>query len=191
MLPTGTNRGPLSRAPWLKALAATALASPFAAAAIAFALARPVCETELPATRPHPAGEHDLASYLYGPTIAASTANLSTFNHPSFVVDGLKSPSKTARWVSQRWDRAPWIEIRFRGAHDVERVALSFGRAPGMRDYDVRCLGGPFPPLAIRGNRDAEPSHALACRAATGIRVDFRPRGHEVASATEIEVLGR
>ena len=182
--------------PKLKLALIAALSSPLVAAAIAFALSHPPCAVELPAQLPHPNGEHDLAWFRYGPTVVASTADLSSFFHPAFAVDGMTDEPRAAKWVSQKWDRAPWLEVLFRGAHDVERVSLRFagaqdGRAAPMRDYTIRCLGGTFPPLAIRGNREAAPTHALSCRGATGVRVDFALRGKEVAHLYEIEAVGR
>lgn len=182
----------------IKRLIVTAVvAAPLAAAAVAFALARPDCSTELPAALPHPAETHDLASHLYGPTVVASSADLSAFHHPAFVVDGLTANEpKVAKWTSRKDDRAPWLEIRFRGAHDVERIAFRFAGAReraawSMRDYDVRCLGAPAAKVEIRGNRSATPSHELLCRGATGVRVDFRPGRDDVARVYEVEVTGR
>src|SRR6187401_1372287 len=56
----------------------------------------------LPRREQPPAGEHNLASYRYGPSLRASSyfRQLAAHHHPMFVVDEQRSPTPTEKWAS-------------------------------------------------------------------------------------------
>jgi hypothetical protein len=165
-----------------------------------FLRASPIVTVALPALAPHPAGEHDLAAARYGPTLRVSSylADVYRQHHPAFLVDEREHPTVVEKWASDVGDRKPWVEIRWRGAHDVSRVVIEHAGSvedPGFtaRTYTLTCLtaSGRGPVLAVSGNTDSVATHPLACTAAVGLRVDFVRDATDIVRVFEIAVWGR
>jgi hypothetical protein len=138
----------------------------------------------LPPLAPHPADEHDVAAARFGPTIRVSSYFADVYNqhHPAFLVDERRHPTRVEKWASDPHDAHPWIEIRWRGAHDISHVEIEHAGTvedQGMtaRTYSLTCLvaTGRGPTLAVVGNTDAVARHVLQCRTAVGLRIDFVP----------------
>lgn len=183
-----------------RALATVTVVLVLAIAAFRFARATPTCTVTLPVQAAHPVETHDVASYRYGPTIVASSAMLGSLHHPAFLVDDVQRPTMMMKWVSATGDAAPYVALRFRRAHALERidVHLAGTRETPLLDVkraSVRCLGAGFRPEGRAHAMRPEGSHmrqVLGCRA-HGVRVDFdlSVDAVDVARIFEIEVLGR
>jgi hypothetical protein len=154
----------------------------------------------LPVLSPHPPGEHDVAAARFGPTVRVSSYLADVYNqhHPAFLVDERQSPTRVEKWASDVGDRAPWVEIRWRGAHDVSRVVIDHAGAfedHGMtsRAYSITCLtaAGTGPALAVHDNTAQVATHPIDCRAAVGLRVDFAIGDNDVVRVYEIAAWGR
>jgi hypothetical protein len=165
-----------------------------------FLRASPVVTVALPAVAHHPTAEHDLAAARYGPTLRVSSYLADVYNqhHPAFLVDEQRHPTRVEKWASDAGDRKPWVEIRWRGAHDVSRVVIEHAGSvedPGLtaRTYTLTCLtaSGRGPVLAVHDNTDAVATHPLACAAAVGLRVDFELDGADIVRVFEIAAWGR
>jgi hypothetical protein len=155
---------------------------------------------ELAARFPHPAEEHDLAAARFGPTLRVSSymADVYRQHHPAFLVDERKGPTRTEKWASDSGDHAPWVEIRWRGVHDVSRVVVEhagIAEDPGLtvHTYTLTCLTatGRGPSLSVHDNNDAVATHKLECHGAVGVRADFTLDGLDIARIFEIAAWGR
>lgn len=179
-------------------IGALALATAFGAALVAFVLARPAVEARFPPRSAHPAGLHDLAAMEYGPLVLASSYDPAAHHHPAFLVDRRARPTQLEKWASAPGDRRPWVEIHWIGPHDLSEVVVVHGAAfegavAPIRRYLITCLreGSPAAALAVEGNTQAVARHALACSAATGVRLDLLPPGADVVRLYEVEAWGR
>ncbi len=166
-----------------------------------YARAPSVVTVELPALDLHPKEAHNLAAARFGPTIHASSYFADVFNqhHPAFLVDERAKPTRVEKWASDPHDKNPWVEIRWRGAHDVDHVVIEHAgdvEDPGAtaRSYTVTCLmaAGTGPSLHVSDNQAAVATHSLACPAAWGVRVAFVvPSGNDIVRVFEIAAWGR
>jgi hypothetical protein len=165
-----------------------------------FLRASPVVTVTLPALALHPAEEHDLAAARYGPTLRVSSYLADAFrqHHPAFLVDERAHPTSVEKWASDVGDRKPWVEIHWRGVHDVSRVVIEHAGSVEdsgltVHSYSLACLtaSGKGPALAVTGNTEAVATHRLACSAATGLRVDFDAGGSDIVRVFEIAAWGR
>jgi len=157
-------------------------------------------EATLPRQRKEPRGLHNLALWHLGPTVRASSyfADWTSHHHPLFLVDGREHPDLVEKWASAETDRRPWLEIRWREEHDLERVVIQHA---GMlensgftvRRYGVRCLlaSGPGPRLDVEANEAPIATHELVCPRARGIRIDFVRNGNDLVRIYEVEAWGR
>lgn len=165
---------------------------------LAFVRSAPACEVQLAQVLEHPVARHDLVDFRHGPRVRASSALLANHHHPSFLVDGVVSPSAVEKWVSGPKDPKPWLELSWGSPHDVEEVVLVHaGAFEGPRlnesDYTIRCLGTPGE-VVVRGNAESRAHHLLACARATGIRIEFAPvkaAPHDMVRLYEVEVWGQ
>lgn len=169
--------------------------------AVLFLRADGVVDQTLPRRQRPPAGEHNLASYRYGPRLRASSyfRDSEAHHHPMWLVDEQQRPSLIAKWASSERDRRPWLSIAWREPRTLERVRIQHAGAfePAeftARSYRLRCLqrDGIGAELMVRGNRDAHAEHRLACSDALGVRIDFlrRPRA-QIVRVFEVEAWGR
>ena len=146
-----------------------------------------------------PASVTNLAALATGPTLRASSFERGVYDlaHPAYLVDGRAQPTDREKWTPRFDDPAPWLEIVFREPHDIERVVLRHGsdvepRLRPNRAYRLRCLGHEAPPpLQVTDNRNAVASHALPCRRASGVRIDFTLARKRPLAVYEVEVFGR
>jgi hypothetical protein len=155
----------------------------------------------LPRTRRPPEGEHNLASYLYGPRIRASSyfRDSNGHHHPMWLVDEQAAPSITAKWASDRRDVKPWVSIAWREPRKLLRVRIEHAglhERPQWtaRTYKLTCLKreGVGSQLVVRGNRASVAEHPLPCEGALGLRVDFlRKPDADVTRVFEVQAWGR
>lgn len=151
----------------------------------------------LPATTPHPAGEHNLASFRHGPTLRVSSFDgiaLGGPHHPSFLVDERGKPKQVEKWASAPRDARPWVEISWGGPRALERVVVHHAgayeaEALTLAGYRLRCLGPSARQTQITGNDAPMAIHHLACPDAHGIRLEAL--GDGVVRLYEIEAWGR
>lgn len=165
-------------------------------------------EATLPRQRQPSADLQNLALWDLGPTVRASSylADWINHHHPLFVVDGKASPDLVEKWASANSDEHPWIEIRWREHHTLEKVVLRHaGSVEGShltaRKYRILCLrdGGQqqdAPQLAIDNNSEAIASHDLHCDDARGVRIelernDKEHNDKEIVRLFEVETWGR
>lgn len=168
---------------------------------VLFLRAPSVVTIDLPALAPHPAGEHDIAAARFGPTIRVSSYLADVYNqhHPAFLVDQLAHPTRVEKWASNDHDPHPWVEIRWRGRHDISRVVVEHAGSvedPGLtaHTYTLTCLeaAGVGPTLSVSGNTADVATHRLVCPAAIGLRVDFVPDGPDgLVRVFEIAAWGK
>jgi len=169
--------------------------------ALIFLRADGVVDDTLPRRQRPPAGEHNLASYRYGPRVRASSyfRDSEAHHHPMWLVDEQLKPSLIAKWASSERDRRPWLSIAWREPRQLERVRIqhagAFERTEfTARSYRLRCLlrAGIGTELIVRGNREALAEHRLVCAGALGIRIDFlRKARAEIVRVFEVEAWGR
>jgi hypothetical protein len=156
-------------------------------------------QQSLPRREPPPVGEHNVASFRYGPTLRASSyfRQLRAHHHPMFLVDEQSSPSGIEKWASAPYDQAPWLEIEWREPRKLQRVVVSHAglrEDPRLnaRSYRLRCLrDAPAPVLEVRDNTDSIATHAFACEGARGVRLEWPLKAGEQARAYEIEAWGQ
>jgi hypothetical protein len=124
-------------------------------------------------------------------TVRASSVNWSLRLHPAYVVSG-RLGTAIEKWSSAATDRAPWIEVEFDRPRRVERVDLMLAgmvekQELTMREFSFDCFAGArvVASLVVRNNENANPHFALACDAATRVRVTF------VAEPTEPRDVAR
>ena len=154
-----------------------------------------------PARQAHPAEEHDLVAYSYGPWIRASSYWRNPFNHhhPAYLVDRRTSPDRLEKWATDpKTDSAPWVELGWQGEHEVRRVRIQHAglvEREGLtsRSYTLTCLAsGPRARVAVTGNTSAIATHELHCPSARGIRLDISPgREDDMVRVYEVEVWGQ
>ncbi len=169
--------------------------------ALRFLRADGIVDQTLPRRQRPPAGEHNLASYRYGPRLRASSyfRDSEAQHHPMWLVDEQLKPSLIAKWASSERDRKPWLSIAWREPRQLERVRIQHAGAFEQaeftaRSYRLRCLlrDGIGGELIVRGNRDALTEHRLVCAGALGIRIDFlRKARAEIVRVFEVEAWGR
>jgi hypothetical protein len=156
----------------------------------------------LPRREASPRGEHNLASYRYGPRLRASSYfrdDGPAHHHPMFLVDERREPSLFEKWASAWRDRRPWLSISWREPHDLTRVRIQHaGSREAASDttpnYRLRCLtqDGTSGELLVEGNRAPVAEHPLVCTGALGLRIDFpRPRRGQIVRLFEVEAWGR
>ncbi|HEX6240613.1 MAG TPA: hypothetical protein VFZ61_06965 [Polyangiales bacterium] len=150
---------------------------------------------QLPRREEHPIGEHNLALYVHGPRVRASSSVRDVENplHPAFVLDGVTTPSGHERWRSDPKDRHPWLEVSWREGRRLSRVVL---RHDGpVSAHRVSCLTAPGASprvLSVAADGAAEAQHALTCAAARGVRVDWQPATDGISvGLLEIEAWGQ
>lgn len=168
--------------------------------AVGFLRADGVARLTLPRRATPPKGEHNLASYLWGPTLRASSyyREPSAHHHPAFLVDEREDPGTLEKWASTFRDRRPWVEVEWREPRSVTRVVLRHAGYHEDSDmtlnrYTLRCLGeGEQPELKVSDNHDDMATHKLACRAARGVRATFYlKKADDMARLYELEVWGQ
>jgi len=182
-------------------LASALLALCWVVGLVRFVLARPVVELTLPRRAARTRSDTRLAALSTGPTLRASSMerNPSAFRHVAYLVDGRANPSSDEKWASRFDDPAPWVELRFRKPHHLERVVVRHVSdvepdAVAVRRYRVTCLRakGAGPSVDVRGNQQALVSHPLDCRNALGVRLDLVPNeARKPVALYEIEAIGR
>jgi hypothetical protein len=199
----GAERAHGARARRLRAIliGAGVVAALWSLGFVLFLSATSVVTIELPVLAPHPAEEHDVAAARFGPTVRVSSYLADVYNqhHPAFLVDERASPTRVEKWASDENDPHPWVEIRWRGLHDITRVVIEHAGSvedPGLTNhtYSLTCLeaGGRGRTLAVTGNTDPVTTHALACPSAIGLRADFTPDGPDgIVRVFEIAAWGR
>jgi hypothetical protein len=168
---------------------------------VLFLSASSVVTIELTALSSHPAQEHDVAAARFGPTVRVSSYLADVYNqhHPAFLVDERASPTRVEKWASDENDSHPWVEIRWRGLHDITRVVIEHAGSvedPGLtaHTYSLTCLqpAGRGRTLSVTGNTEPVATHALVCPAASGLRADFTPDGPDaIVRVFEIVAWGR
>ena len=153
----------------------------------------------LPRREQPPPGEHNLASYRYGPTLRASSyfRQLAAHHHPMFLVDEQRSPSLIEKWASAPYDPAPWLELEWREPRTLQRVVVSHA---GVREsplltapnYRLRCLSDtPSPDVDVYANTSSIATHVFVCKGARGVRLEWLVNEGEQARAYEIEAWGQ
>ena len=177
------------------------LGAALAAGLVRFALARPAIEVRFPRTQQEPAGTHDLALFLYGPTLRVSSADFMRGHHPGYLLDGWDRPSLLEKWASDPSDRAPWAEVQLDRPREIVEVAMELAGAHEsaevpQRRYRIECWSGDRQILAlpVEGNLDPRPRHAVACPASDRVRVSFALDSlppDAVARVYELEVRGQ
>jgi hypothetical protein len=189
---------------WERVLAAVP-ALVFAGALLVFVRAQAAVEVVLPRTQTSVADasvEHNLVAAALGPTIRTSSYwnRFEIQHHPAFVVDSVRTPTLTEKWVSAPADRAPWIELIFPHAAELMRVVIRHAGSveepkSTVRNYRIRCLTERPSHLEVqvRDNQASVRSHDLHCIGARGVRLEFDPKGlpGDVVRIYEIEALGR
>lgn len=170
----------------------------FVASVGRFIFAKPVCETVYPLTvTPERGPTTNLALYQHGPTVRVSSVNFFDRHHSGYLIDGTNFTPEQ-KWMSDKTDRSPWVEIHFRGAHHLAAVRISHA---GIMEhpqstaaaYTITCLVGDKATAikaVIEGNIDPRPVHPIPCEHATGVRIDFRLRGAAAVRLYEVEALG-
>jgi hypothetical protein len=170
----------------------------FVTSAVRFAFAQPACETVYPLlVTPERGPTMNLASFQHGPTVRVSSVNFFDRHHSGYLIDGTNFTPEQ-KWMSDKTDRSPWVEIHFRGAHHLAAVRLSHAgilepRQSTAASYTLTCLVNGKPSAikaVIEGNVESRPVHPIACENATGIRIDFRLRGADAVRLYEVEALG-
>lgn len=154
----------------------------------------------MPRARAPRAGPHNLALYELGPTIRASSYHRDVYSHhhPAFLVDGRAEPTVVEKWASAPQDAAPWIEIWWREPRTLERVRITHaGSVEGdeltVRRYRLICLSRhrDAPARTIRDNERAVAVHALACREARGVRIEWQPnQADDAVRVYEVQAWG-
>jgi len=160
-----------------------------------------IASVTLPSFAPHPTDEHNLAAAIYGPTIRVSSyyRDFPSQHHPAFLVDGRDRPTTVEKWASDNGDAAPWVEIKWRGSHNVSRVVIRHGGSVESddmtsRSYRITCMqtSGQSSTLKVEDNTAKRAEHNLGCPAALGVRVDFLPNSKNALTRIyEIEAWGR
>jgi len=157
-------------------------------------------EATLPRRHPPPPARHNFSQWDQGPTVRASSyfGDWLGHHHPLFVVDGRTQPDLAEKWASAEHDRHPWLEIRWREPHDLERVVLRHAgslESPALtvRRYTVACLvaAGVGPRVDVDDNEAAVAIHDLDCRQALGVHIAFAPNGGDIVRLYEVETWGR
>lgn len=194
------GRPEVGRSRTLLRLALIVLALAWLCGAIGFVRSDGSLELTLAPKGTPPTGEHNLASYRWGPRLRASSYHRDpgSHHHPLFLVDGRRDPSLIEKWASSRADRAPWIEIAWREPRALAKVVIAHAGAhepkPNLARYSLRCLSasGSGAPLMVDHNIAAIASHPLPCARALGVRIDFALRDDEDrARVYEIEAWGQ
>ena len=150
----------------------------------------------LPVTTPHPAAEHNLASFRHGPTLRVSSYDNIALSphHPSFLVDERARPKSVEKWASAPGDPHPWVESTWGAPRALERVVVHHAgayenAALTLPRYRVVCLA-PTPRHTEVSNNDAPMAiHHLPCSDARGVRLEAAGGG--VVRLYEIEAWGR
>jgi hypothetical protein len=170
--------------------------------AVLFLRADGTVDYTLPRREAPPQGEHNLASYLYGPRVRASSyfRDAEAHHHPMFLVDGRARPSLIEKWACSERDQRPWLSISWREPHDLRRVRIEHAGLHeadllSARKYRLRCLtkDGVSGELLVQGNLAGRAEHALVCAGVLGLRIDFprRRRGGQIVRVFEVEAWGR
>ena len=188
---------------WMLGLAI--VGGPWLYGLVSFVSAKGYFQVVLPRQRtPPPSGVYNFSRWDLGPTIRASSfyGDWESTHNPAFLVDGRTSPEQVEKWASAERDRHPWIEIRWREPHDLERVVIRHGGSVEGEDttadhYTLRCLTdhGQGPSLEIKGNKDAVATHEFPCKQARGLRIEFVPKGDKdsknIIRVYEVETWGQ
>ena len=165
-----------------------------------FVTKRAPFEAQLPRQREPPSELYNLSRWDFGPTVRASSfyADWVNHHHPLFLVDAKTSPGLVEKWASAESDAHPWVEIRWREEHTLERVVLRHaGSVEGnnltARRYRITCLqsGKSGPSVDVDSNSAAIATHDLHCESARGVRIDFERDGKEIVRVFEVETWGR
>jgi hypothetical protein len=189
----------IARRSWVRALVA------FLAAAWLLGLSRLLAAHGLIAVTLNrrdapPNGEHNLASFRYGPTIRASSyyRDPLAHHHPLFVVDERAEPTLQEKWTSSPGDEHPWIEVRWREPRRLGRVVIRHAGsresdALTVRRYTIACLteSGAGRSVVVTDNESSVATHTLGCDFARGVRLDLHPERGDLARIYEIEAWGR
>lgn len=157
-------------------------------------------ELRMAALTGHPATLHNLVAAKYGPSLRVSSAwiELESLHHPAFLVDEHLTPSLVEKWVSDRGDRAPYVELSWGHAKEIRSVVLRHagvfehvGFSTGR--YTLTCFyrGRQVGKLAVDGPKSGESQHAPPCAAADTLRIDFRPDEGDVVRLYEVQVWGK
>ncbi len=164
-----------------------------------FIAAKPICETTYPvkASPPEGTATTNLAYFEYGPTLRVSSINFFARHHSGYLIDGV-SNSPEQKWMTDKSDRHPWLEVHFRAAHHLAAVRIVHAGAiePSTytaKTYTITCLRDRKTSdvkIVIDGNKESRPLHPLVCERATGIRIDFVLRGSEAVRLYEVEAVG-
>jgi hypothetical protein len=155
----------------------------------------------LPRQESPPEQAHNLAWFRFGPTLRASSFHRhdAAHHHPAFLIDGRAAPTLVEKWCSGILDKAPWIEISWGEPRQLSEVKIwhaGFREAAEhtLRRYRLGCLSAqePAPSLQVTSNTNAIATHALPCRGARGLRIDWTPNvPGERARVYEVEVWGK
>jgi hypothetical protein len=147
-----------------------------------------------------PTGEHNLASYRYGPRLRASSYfhESGAQHHPMWLVDEQPVPDLKAKWASDQRDPSPWVSIAWREPRRLLRVRIEHAgtrERPQFtaRTYRLRCLqrDGFGSELMVRGNRQHVAEHPLVCDRALGVRIDFlRKKSADIVRVFEVQAWG-
>ena len=172
-----------------------ALAAVLTAGLVKFALAKPPIEVRFPRAARESAARRNLAHFTEGPTVRASSVLWAARHHPGYLVDGWQHPVLLAKWVSAPGDAAPWAEVQFDRAREVDEVALELAsaheRLPPEPRYRIECFAGAtlVASLPVEANSAARPRHALRCPATDRVRVTFAPA--DMVRLYELEAWGK
>lgn len=169
---------------------------------LAMLLVKPVpAATMLPEVSLHPPERHNLAAARFGPSVRASSyfKDVYSQHHPAFLIDERRLPTNVEKWASRGDDRTPWIEIRWRGAHQLTSVVIAHAgtveaETLTIHSYAVICLRQGAEPITLNvpDNRDSVATHPLSCSDAIGLRVEFVPNWWgDLARIYEIEAWGQ
>lgn len=197
-----------SRRAGLRRGAAVLLAAGWLVGLGRFLAASGALELTLPRLGVPPQGQHNLASWRFGPTLRATSYHRDVFaqNHPAFLVDGHDHPDQQEKWASAAADRDPVLEVRWREARTLARVVLRHAgayepSAPTLSRYTLVCLqdGGPAPGtgaasaavrVIVENNHDPVSVHPLPCARARGVRLEAHPAPGDVVRLFELEAWG-
>ncbi len=75
---------------------------------------------------------YDVALIDHGASATASSS-LSGYS-PNAVIDGLRTPSWTGRWVSDKVEGPHWVEVNLGQPRQLETVRITFFQDPGSLD---------------------------------------------------------
>ena len=139
----------------------------------------------------------NLASYKRGAQVQVSSCAYHA-HHPLFLIDEEANPSTEEKWMSESVDVNPWFEVKLGQRSNIKRVSLNMSgsseKGKPVRHYQLTCyrLDGDqrqqVHSFKEGNNKEANPSHNVACMDTDLVRVDFIG---QVKRVYEIELWGQ